>query len=202
MKPGSNNEACQEVVPFVFNGVTYYPMAGDADGNVIVALLADSTMIVKQIDETQLKVTAYIESVISDFPVSHLHFHQHSTVLAGNALIPNIATDQIHNVFWLANGAANGDSFSFRFSIAGGTYDILITGTSLVNAGKIDWYLDDVIIATAQDWYTSPAVRNVNKTIADVVIATNGIHTLKGVVNGKNAASGGYYLPLTNIFIS
>ncbi len=85
------------------------------------------------------------------------------------------------------------------FYLAAGAYTLNALGITSTDSGKIDWYIDNVLAVSGQDWYSAALTYNVVKTAA-VTVVGNGQHTLKGVVNGKNAApSSDYIVRLTAI---
>lgn len=97
----------------------------------------------------------------------------------------------------LIEPSADGDAFTNGFMLAAGTYNFYVLGAGELNNGKIDWYVDNVLIASGQDWYETGPTYNVLKTVSSVSIGGSGRHVLKGVINGKNASSIGYYMPLS-----
>jgi hypothetical protein len=100
---------------------------------------------------------------------------------------------------WNESSHANADSFTLGVFLAAGSYTMSVLGLAYTSRGKLDWYIDDVAVVTGQDWYDAGLTANVTKT-ATVAVATDGMHTLKGIVNGKNAESTDYYYVLTKIW--
>lgn len=82
-----------------------------------------------------------------------------------------------------AVNAANGDTYTFSFVLAAGTYTLTVNGRTTIDSGIVDYYLDDVLISSSEDWYSLLTVENVSKT-QSVTIAVGGRHTLKTIVNG------------------
>jgi len=123
--------------------------------------------------------------------------HDEALVLSGGALTLGIDGTQIDNYSVQQSGAANGDEFIHGFYLAAGTYLFSVIGKTGPQRGKLDWYLNDVQIASGQDWYSSGATANVVKTVSDVVVEYSGWHLLRGEVNGKNVSSSGYLMTLT-----
>ena len=66
------------------------------------------------------------------------------------------------------------------------------------NRGKIDWYIDGVLAVSGQDWYVGSLIYNVVKT-ASVTVSGSGLHTVKGVTNGKNASSSNRVFSISSI---
>lgn len=129
-------------------------------------------------------------------------FHRHSLVTVGNALAPASAGGGSEMyVPWRQNASDNGDTFKTVFYIAAGTYTLYITGYTWGNSGKLDVYMDDVLIQAGIDWYSAALTDFVTKTVSSVNVTTDGEHVFKFVVNGKNVASGGYNIDLYEIYI-
>jgi len=103
-----------------------------------------------------------------------------------------ISTSQRLTFFGEPNTITNGFVSFESVYLAKGTYTLFVCGVKATNCGKLDWYLDNVSIATGQDWYASATTYNVVLTIANVQVMTNGLHILKFVVNGKHASSSSY----------
>jgi hypothetical protein len=127
-------------------------------------------------------------------------YHDESTVVTGNALAVTIDTGQIDNYFARQSASANGDSFTQSVFLRAGTYTFSVEGQTNAANGMIDWYLDGSTFTTGQDWYSAAQTKNVVKTVSSVVIANDGYHVLKGVVNGKNASSTGFNMDLTKMW--
>lgn len=124
-------------------------------------------------------------------------FHIFSTVLTGNAISVTADGNQILGTAPFQNPPANSDSFTFGFFLRPGDYTLAIYGNTNADHGKIDWYIDDVVVVAGQDWYSASLTYNVKKTAAVSVKGLFPWHVLKGVVNGKNASSTNYYIGLT-----
>ena len=132
------------------------------------------------------------------YPKSATLFHRYATVVVGNVLVLSHdgAQDFSHHVSQSPN--ANGDTFTYPFCMAAGSYTLDVLGVKLNSCGKLDWYIDNVLAVAGQDWYAAGATYLIIFTTAVTVIGS-GWHTLKGVVNGKNVASGGYRIALTAV---
>lgn len=142
-----------------------------------------------------------IAHLYDNLPTRATMWHEEATVIAGNALAVDISTGAYCNGWWWQSAAANGDAFTQTFVLAEGTYTFYALGRNHTSGGRIDWYIDDVAIATAQDWYAGSVAPNVVKSVPSVVIAEGGRHVLKGVINGKNGSSGGYAMYLTKYWL-
>lgn len=99
----------------------------------------------------------------------------------------------------LAANANNGDEYTFSAWLKAGIYTIYVFGVKNNAAGKADFYIDDVLVGSGQDWYSSSAVNNTTQTVTGVVVPTNGYHVLKIKVNGTSGL--GYCLWLTKVWM-
>ena len=95
--------------------------------------------------------------------------------------------------------AAAGNSFSYPFPMAAGTYTMYIMGGTNASGGIITWYIDGVSQGTT-DTYASGSTTRTQWTAAVTVVGT-GMHTLQGSVLTKNGASGGYATVLNKMWI-
>ena len=135
------------------------------------------------------------------YPRRATMWHDESTVLSGNDLRHYLDPNaQLYNTRTNQDPAANGDSFSNGFLLAAGNYTLSLLGSTGAVFGKVDWYVDDALQISGQDWYSAATARNVVKR-APIGVAADGWHTLKGVVNGKHASSTGFYITLTKLWI-
>jgi len=134
-------------------------------------------------------------------PLQATLWHDESVVTVGNALLSVVSgSGQRYATLSYQNVAADGDTFTQDFTLKAGNYTLYALGFTNANSGKIDWYVDGVLQSSGQDWYSAGNVFNVIKT-SSVTVVGNGIHELKGVVNGKNVASGGYFIQFTKMWI-
>lgn len=131
-------------------------------------------------------------------PTRATMWHDESLVTVGNAITRFHETSQNYGQYAAQTAAANGDTFTQSFLLAAGTYTLVIHGVTNTTFAKIDWYIDDTLVLSGQDWYASLAW-NVVKTQASITVSGNGRHVLKGVVNGKNGSSSSYNIALTKI---
>lgn len=137
---------------------------------------------------------------IADYPRRWTGWHEESTILSGGALPFLINTAQVHNGGASQSPIANGDSFSQSFVLAAGTYTLYVLGWTNTNRGKIDWYIDNVLNISGQDWYAGVLTSNIVLS-GTVTVIGSGRHILKAVVNGKNASSSDYAATLTKFWL-
>lgn len=136
------------------------------------------------------------------YPTNSTLFHDQSVVLVGGALNSYFYSDQRYATYSRQVPAANGNSFEQSFFLKAGVYTFFVLGFTSAYNGIADWYVDDVLVVSGQDWYSAANVLNVTKSVFDISISSNGLHSLKAVVNGKNASSGNYYLALTKFWFT
>jgi hypothetical protein len=129
-------------------------------------------------------------------PTRATMWHDECLVTAGNAISTAVDTAHVYNAQFFQSAAANGDTFTNGFFLKAGTYTFSALGITSTDRGLIDWYIDNVKVVSLQDWYAAATTRNVIKT-ASVTVTGDGYHVLKGVVNGKNAASTSFIMVLT-----
>lgn len=149
----------------------------------------------------QTMLSTYLD-VPCMYPKSaHLFHHQALPLVGGSPLISTGSTlatirDQAYGHVANQQPYSSSDQFKQEVFLDAGTYTFAVLGTHNNVHGKVDWYLDNVLIVSGQDWYGATLALNIIKT-ATVTVATGGQHTLKGVINGKNASSTNYALALT-----
>jgi hypothetical protein len=130
------------------------------------------------------------------YPTSATIWHDQAKVITGNALLRNLDNNQYFQIYTYQNAAANGDVFEHTVALAAGTYTFEVLGLTANSRGIIDWTLGGVALVTGQDWYSAALTYNVIKSNS-VTVATSGVYTLRGTINGKNASSTAYQMLLT-----
>lgn len=138
--------------------------------------------------------------VNNNSPKSATIWHDEMVVISGAAKLLEHYANQNYSTDTYQNPGANGDTFKNGFLLRGGTYTLNILCITTTNRGKLDLYIDDVLVASGIDFYSGAGVDNAVKTISGIVVTGNGYHVLKGVVNGKNAASTGFYIVITKFW--
>lgn len=123
------------------------------------------------------------------FPRRATLFCDDVNVTVGNAAIIVATTGQTYG-FYLSRtpSPANLDAWTSSFWLAAGVYTLGTLGASENDCGQVDYYIDDVKVISAQDWYSASPTFMVTNT-ATVNVARNGNHVLKTIVNGKNGSS-------------
>lgn len=86
--------------------------------------------------------------------------------------------------------AADGDEYYFSVMLEAGAYTVYTDGGNNPSAGKVDWYIDNVLATSGQDWYAAAAA--VARKSFTYTITTSGYHHVCVKVNGKNASSTDY----------
>ena len=128
-------------------------------------------------------------------------WHDQALVTVGNALTFANDSSAPYATVWYQNTSANNDEFTNGFVIRAGTYTLKVMGQISSGNGKLDCYIDNVNLGTTLDWYNASLTEGQVKTISSVVIS-DGYHTFKGKVNGKNASSSGYNIALAKYWLS
>lgn len=129
----------------------------------------------------------------SSMPRRWTGFHWDSLVLVGNALTKTQDASQAFASYAYQTAASATDSFTNGFCLKANGYTLDVLGITGNNRAKVDWYVDNVLQISGQDWYAATPGYNNLKTGA-ITVATDGYHVLKAVVNGKNASSADYNL--------
>jgi hypothetical protein len=171
----------------VFTDLTDVPAAYSGEGGNVVSV---------KLDESGLEFTTPGGATVS-YPTRATMWHDESTVVTGNAL--TIVKDPAMSYYHYAyqNAAANGDTFTQSFVLASGTYTFSVLGYTNTNRGKVDWYIDDVLVVGDQNWHSAGPTGNVIKT-SSVTVSSDGVHVLKGIA--KLGDGGGYNLLLTKFW--
>lgn len=124
-------------------------------------------------------------------------------VIVGGGLTFTGDAGQWKNAVWQQVPGADGDVLEWpNVLLAAGAYTMRIIGTTGNSAAIQDWRLNGVLIPalTGLDWFSGPFVNNVIMSGA-VIIAADGIQTLRSTVNGQNGASLGFDLFITDWWI-
>lgn len=129
-------------------------------------------------------------------------WHDESIKVTGNAIGRLMDSNQAYGWTARQNAPANGDVWTNGCFLQAGTYTLYLLGSTIGTGGRQDLTLDGTSIATGLDWYSSSQAYNVLKTVASVVVATTGWHTLRSTVNGKNGSSTNYVILLTKMWFA
>lgn len=131
------------------------------------------------------------------YPQRASMFRSESLMLVGaKTLIVNNA--QYHCGYSRTSG--DGITWTNSFILEAGTYSFSVFGVKDSDNGIVDWYIDDVLIAT-HDYYAGGTSFNQITTTSNVVISTSGRHVLKGITNGKNASSSAFVTLITFMYL-
>lgn len=134
------------------------------------------------------------------YPTYATLWHSASKATAGTAITTVLTSSQIYCAYTRPTTPANGDTFEQQFLMAAGTYNLTILYIKNTYHGKLDLYIDDVLIFNALDLYAASIAFNQMHT-GTVSLVTSGLHTLRGVTNGKNISSSDYYLLITAFWL-
>lgn len=120
--------------------------------------------------------------------------------LVTGAVVIGADTNNILDLNVFQATATDGDYFELqKILLKAGSYTCRVVGQTTSDRCKLDWALDGVSQTTGQDWYSGSIAYNVVKTFT-LTVLTDGVHTLRGTVNGKNASSSGYRFALTKVW--
>lgn len=133
----------------------------------------------------------------ANYPEQAILWHCDSIGITGSNLRIKHECDAMCRTYTYQNPAANGDTFRQSFILQAGTYLFEVLGYEDCDSGKIDWYIDDVLMISGQDWFNLSA--DFTYKSVEVRITNSGEHILKGVVNGKNYFSLGYNIKLVKV---
>ena len=132
------------------------------------------------------------EQLSGPLPKRYTMWQDECLVVAGSAAVLSFSASTAHAFDWLQTPPADGDPFTTGFYADSGPIVFSTMGAVGTNRGKVDWYIDGVLVASGQDWYNGSEIYMTIKTFT-VTLAHSGWHTVKCVVNGKNAGSADYY---------
>lgn len=178
----------------------------DAGATNKIHLRRDADLILDEQNPLELlqiatNVLVEVGDVAINQPTIASNFFNTFSAVSGNAVTWSTDTAQQHNGSWFqATTVSNGDSAEGKFFLKAGSYTLYVYGITGAVNGIIDWSIDGTNVLTGQDWYAASTTRNVVKSGA-VTVATNGMHTLRLTINGKNASSSNYFWSLTHWII-
>lgn len=93
--------------------------------------------------------------------------------------------------WWAYNTSlAQNDTTTLSFMLRAGTYTLWTYGTKGPANGLLDYYIDNVLVYSGQDWYAAAYTYDQTMSLADIPVATDGYHVLKIVIP---RTSGSYY---------
>jgi hypothetical protein len=127
-------------------------------------------------------------------------WHSDAISLSGNQIVHSSDDDTFpYGSYWYNQLAANGNRFRHKFMLKAGTYDFVIMANTHNNAPILEFEVDSVSIGSV-DLYSAGETDKAQLVISNVVIATDGAHTLIGETTGKNGSSGDYIVRLYKYF--
>ena len=140
------------------------------------------------------------ESVEPEYPHSwQAWFNQAESDLTA-LLQQYIGASQPWATLWrtAAANANDGDAFHFYPVLEEGQYTLMMWGMRAATRGKIDTYLDDVLVDSARDWYKATDEYGTQVSF-DLDVTNSGLHNLDLIVNGKSGSD--YTVGITIILI-
>jgi len=146
-----------------------------------------------------IQYTPQVETTQQAFPESDTCWHDESEILVGNPPFVNLGAVQLYGFWNHQSPAADGDEFRNYAFLAAGTYDLKTLWKTGPTRGKVDFYVDGVVVGTV-DGYSASGTNNVVLVISSISIPSNGIHEIRGKTNGKNASATDYRIALTKFW--
>jgi hypothetical protein len=124
-------------------------------------------------------------------------FPDEGVVLNGNDIALTLH-GSIDEVYGHQSASAINDEWRHGAFLSADTYTLVIRVIKSSSSGILKISIDDVIVATIDLYNGSDAVSN--QTQASIVL-TAGWHTIKGLVDSKNASSSGYNANWIKMFL-
>lgn len=123
-------------------------------------------------------------------------------IITSVTMANNIAAGSTHNFgLYVGPTAANandGDLYTADVWLEAGAYTLYHYSITTADSGKLDYYLDNVLVESGVDWYSAAGTFNVTKSFS-LTVPTSGYHILEMKVNGKNASATDYRVFFTKI---
>lgn len=107
------------------------------------------------------------------------------------------STDQELCYYTRNNDSNDLDSFTMNAYLAAGTYKAKIGFLKTSTAGMFELLIDDVSVWSGVDMYAASTAWSQHTEIEGIVIASDGLKTLKMRSNGKNGSSSAYRIYLS-----
>jgi len=137
----------------------------------------------------------------TNFPKSPTLWHDQAIKTVGGTFVSIAENQQLYNNYTYQDSPADSDEWTHGFNCQAGTYQINLLSLDANDRGKLDLYIDNVLVASGIDFYNASATPNQKHSTSNITIG-NGYHILKGKVNGKNGSSSSYYIALTKIWLT
>lgn len=142
------------------------------------------------------------EVQLNDFSDVHHHFfHYESVATSGAAIAKTLLSTVIHGWYGWQSPAALNDAWQTPdFYLDAGDYYFSLLFQKNNLSGIATFYLDGVQFEQI-DLYAGSSQINQITSIA-LPVGASGLHNIRCVIEGKNAASGGYRFYLTSYWLS
>lgn len=98
-----------------------------------------------------------------------------------------------------AGSLADGDNYTLKCYLQAGTYTLRILSAKSNSSAIVDIDIDGVEVASFDLYDASPALYNQADTQANILVAASGLKTITVRVDGRNVASGSWYLNITTL---
>lgn len=140
-------------------------------------------------------------------PPAYPRYAEVDTALGGNVLVGSAVYNYIVdaaeflNFFRLQNPGANGDSVGAYVNLEAGTYKFSVWYQKYSDRGILDFTLGSIVIGSL-DTYAAALTRDQLAVFTGIIVPSSGNYLLKYIVNGKNAASSGFFICTKKMIIS
>lgn len=183
------------------NGTVDCPACG-ADGKVFrgfmdVSGIAKKAEVNTRFDIVDARLAIMEEKVAANIPIDAWGY---ASIIQGT--FDRISGPQFYQEKYLGNqDALDGDQVDYRVFMAAGTYMATVIHAKTYLMGIMKMLVDDVEEASIDCYVDSDNTEFIAyTTVYDIVIPTTGIKTISFKADGKNPASGGYYIILSALF--
>lgn len=102
------------------------------------------------------------------------------------------------NTYFLGAGGVNLDNYVTGALLKKGTYYLKLYHYKASNRGRVDIYIDGVLVASGIDNYAASPVAGADG-VSGIVVDADGWHEINIKVNGKNASSSAYLFSFTSM---
>lgn len=119
-------------------------------------------------------------------------------VFGGGVPTFTVNTTVVNGLYAEQLPAALGTQLVYPFYCRAGTYDMMLIGLRSTIYAQTKYYLDDVDLVTAHDWYNAATQTNFQQTFS-MVVPADGWHKLRIHAYAKNVSSSAYNVRISSI---
>ncbi len=121
-------------------------------------------------------------------------------VVKGPALEVDFDNSQSFSFYsWQGSATAVGNGGQLSCALRAGLYNFSVLGISGPARGTLNWYLDDELVVSHQDWYTATTTYKVIQT-SKVTVRRSGAHLLRYEHVARNPSSTSDRVTLTKLW--